>query len=87
VLVLSRKVGEQVRIGENIVVTIVAVEGAKVRVGVQAPLETRVVRQELVDRAATPSQGAQQVAPASPAAAANPCLMVEATPTEGTSAT
>jgi carbon storage regulator len=81
VLVLSRKVGEQVRIGENIVVTIVAVEGAKVRVGIQAPIETRVIRQELLNRAAPPPPAA------SPAAAANPCLMVEAAPAEGTNAT
>lgn len=46
-LVLSRKVGERVLIGENISVTVVRVSGNMVRIGVEAPQEMPVVREEL----------------------------------------
>lgn len=49
-LVLSRKVGERILIGENIVVTIVRVHGNGVRIGVEAPPELAVVREELQQR-------------------------------------
>jgi carbon storage regulator len=49
-LVLSRKVGERVLIGENIVVTIVRVHGNGVRIGIEAPPEMAVVREELQQR-------------------------------------
>lgn len=46
-LVLSRKVGERILIGENIVVTVVRIAGGGVRLGIEAPLEMPVVREEL----------------------------------------
>lgn len=46
-LVLSRKVGERVWIGDNIAVTIVKVSGNGVRIGIEAPTELPVVREEL----------------------------------------
>ncbi|MFT5527809.1 MAG: carbon storage regulator [Pirellulaceae bacterium] len=46
-LVLSRKVGERVLIGENISVTVVRVSGNMVRIGVEAPAEMPVIREEL----------------------------------------
>jgi carbon storage regulator len=49
-LVLSRKVGERILIGENISVTVVRVTGGGVRLGVEAPSNMPVVRQELKDR-------------------------------------
>jgi len=60
-LVLSRKIGERVLIGENIVVTIVRVQGNGVRIGIEAPPEMAVVREELQQRmheenAASPAQ-------------------------------
>lgn len=45
-LVLSRKQGESVIIGDDIVVTVVAVRGDKVRLGIDARAEIRVVRRE-----------------------------------------
>lgn len=48
-LVLSRKVGQKIVIGDNIVVTVVRVEGTKVRLGVKAPREIRVMRSELCE--------------------------------------
>jgi carbon storage regulator len=49
-LVLSRKVGERILIGENISVTVVRLTGGGVRLGVEAPSNMTVVRQELQDR-------------------------------------
>jgi carbon storage regulator len=46
-LVLSRKVGEQVVIGENIRVTVVAVRGHQVRLGFVAPDDVAIRREEI----------------------------------------
>jgi carbon storage regulator len=46
-LVLTRRIGEQLVIDGNIVVTIVAIEGNKIRLGVQAPAAVRVDREEV----------------------------------------
>ena len=46
-LVLSRKVGERIRIGEHITVTVVRMTGGGVRLGIEAPAEMPVVREEL----------------------------------------
>lgn len=46
-LVLSRKVGERILIGDNISVTIVRVAQGTVRIGVEAPHELPIVREEL----------------------------------------
>jgi len=48
-LVLSRKKNESIIINENIVVTIVEVRGDKVRLGIDAPKEVTVHRQEVYD--------------------------------------
>ncbi len=49
-LVLSRKVGERILIGEDISVTVVRIAGGAVRIGVEAPPELAVIRQELKDQ-------------------------------------
>ena len=46
-LVLSRKEGERVRLGDSIVLTVVKVAGDKVRLGIQAPSDVHVLREEL----------------------------------------
>jgi carbon storage regulator len=46
-LVLSRKVGERILIGDQIAVTIVRVSSGGVRIGIDAPPELTVVREEL----------------------------------------
>jgi carbon storage regulator len=48
-LVLSRKRDERIVIGDNIVITIVDVRGDKVRVGIEAPPEIPVHRQEVAE--------------------------------------
>lgn len=46
-LVLSRKVNEEIIIGDNIRVTVVRVEGNRIRLGISAPAEISIRRQEL----------------------------------------
>ena len=46
-LVLSRKVGERILIGDDVTITIVRINGGGVRVGIEAPPEMMVVREEL----------------------------------------
>ena len=48
-LVLSRKRDERIVIGDNIVITVVEVRGDKVRLGIDAPAEVPVHRQEVID--------------------------------------
>jgi len=50
VLVLSRKVGESIRIGDDIVVMVTAIEGDKVRIGIEGPKEIPIHREELYQR-------------------------------------
>lgn len=62
-LVLSRKIGERIWIGDDIAVTVVRITGGGVRIGIEAPSEMPVVREELkrkleqqqADEAAKPS--------------------------------
>ena len=46
-LVLSRKIGETITIGEDILVTVLAVSGNRLRLGVSAPREISVQREEV----------------------------------------
>lgn len=46
-LLLSRKVGQKIRISEDIVVVIRAIEGRRVKIGIEAPKETEVLRAEI----------------------------------------
>lgn len=48
-LVLSRKQNERIRVGDSVVVTVVRVSGDKVRIGIEAPPDVRVLRDELGD--------------------------------------
>ena len=48
-LVLTRKPGERLVIGDNIVVTVVDVKGDNIRIGIDAPREVKVFRGEIYD--------------------------------------
>ena len=48
-LVLTRRVDESLVIRDDIVVTVLSVEGDKVKLGIQAPPEVRILRQELCE--------------------------------------
>ena len=49
-LVLSRKESQRIRLGDSIVITIVKISGDKVRVGIEAPSNVLVLRDELEAR-------------------------------------
>jgi len=51
-LVLSRKVGEKLIIGDNITVVVSRVSGNRVTIGIEAPPDVRIVRGELADHPA-----------------------------------
>lgn len=46
-LVLTRKVGEVIAIGDNIKIKVVDVKGAQVRLGLEAPPDLRIYREEI----------------------------------------
>ncbi len=46
-LVLSRKLGEKILIGDNIVLTVVKVDRNQIRLGIEAPPEIAVYREEI----------------------------------------
>jgi carbon storage regulator len=48
-LVLTRKPGEKIFIGDNIKVTVVEVSGNRIRIGIEAPDDVRVLRSELYE--------------------------------------
>ena len=52
-LVLSRKIGETIRIAENIEVTVVEIKQGRVRLGFRCPKEVPILRQEVYDRELT----------------------------------
>lgn len=57
-LILTRRVGETLVIGEGVEVTVLGVKGGQVRIGVQAPREVAVHREELVRRLRSEAQEA-----------------------------
>jgi carbon storage regulator len=57
-LALTRRVGQAIRIGDDVEVTIVRIEGDRVVLGVAAPRSTIVVRKELLDEVSAETRGA-----------------------------
>jgi carbon storage regulator len=49
-LILTRRAGETLRIGDNVEVTVMAVNGAQVRIGIKAPRDVIVDREEIAER-------------------------------------
>ena len=63
-LVLSRKTGERILIGENISVTVVRIAPGVVRIGVDAPADLSIVREELKTENPEGQRGANSATPA-----------------------
>lgn len=59
-LVLRRKIGESITIGNDIVVTVLDVEGDRVKVGIDAPIDITIVRSELLDGDSTQTDGQKE---------------------------
>jgi len=49
-LVLTRKAEEKIKIGDNIVVSILSVEGGVVKIGIDAPREVKILRMEVLEQ-------------------------------------
>lgn len=49
-LILSRKTGQSVHVGDNVTITVLKVRGNSVRIGIEAPNDVRVLRAELPER-------------------------------------
>jgi carbon storage regulator len=70
VLVLSRRSHESIRLGDTIVITVLEVRGDHVRLGIDAPQDVEVHRQEVYDAIQSANLSAASPAPAAVAAAA-----------------
>ena len=57
-LILSRRPGESLTIGDDVVVTVVGVSGNQIRLGITAPREVRVLREEIYKAMRKEGQGA-----------------------------
>jgi len=49
-LILTRRVGETLMVGSEVAVTVIGINGNQVRLGIQAPKEIQVHREEVYDR-------------------------------------
>jgi carbon storage regulator len=49
-LILTRRVGEIVKIGDDVTVTVLLVKGLQVRIGIDAPKDIAVHREEIVEK-------------------------------------
>ena len=52
-LILTRRVGETLKIGDDIEVTVLGLRGGQVRMGINAPRDVAVHREEILDRSPT----------------------------------
>ena len=57
-LTLTRKIGESIRIGDNIIVVVKEIKGKQVRIGIEAPRDVYVCREELFMKIKQANQGA-----------------------------
>lgn len=60
-LILSRRVGESLTIGDDVVVTVVAITGNQIRLGITAPRQIRVLREEIYKAMREENQAAASV--------------------------
>jgi carbon storage regulator len=49
-LILTRKLGEKINIGDDITVTLIEIKGAQVKLGIEAPKTIEIHRQEVYER-------------------------------------
>ena len=55
-LVLTRRQGESIAIGDDVIVTVLEIRGGQVRLGIVAPSEITVLRSEILDQSANQDQ-------------------------------
>jgi len=54
-LIISRRCGESFIIGDDVKITVLSVKGNQIRFGIDAPKETTILREEVVDKRKQPS--------------------------------
>jgi carbon storage regulator len=60
-LILTRKIGETITIGDRIKIVVVDIKGKQVRLGVEAPQETTIFREEIFQKIQAENQLAAQL--------------------------
>ena len=60
-LILTRRVGEKLIIGENVTVTVLGVKGNQIRIGIDAPRDVLVNREEVYQRILKEREGLNRV--------------------------
>ena len=70
-LVLTRKLGESITIDDNIKIRIEKIRGKQVRLGIEAPKETRIYREEVYQAIKEQNQDAAQARPDATRSVAN----------------
>lgn len=60
-LVLARKVEEEIRIGDQVIVRVLAIKDGQVKIGIEAPRSLRVFRGELYEQALRQNEAAARV--------------------------
>lgn len=66
-LILTRRVGETLMIGDDVTVTVLGVKGNQVRIGINAPKDVSVHREEIYERIKNEQAGAESSTSSSPA--------------------
>jgi len=69
-LILTRRMGEALMIGDNVTVTVLGIKGNQVRIGVLAPKDVGVHREEIYARIRQEKEGNGEAAPVAATAAA-----------------
>jgi len=69
-LVLGRRTGENIRIGDDIKVIVLEVRGGQIKLGIEAPLHIQVHREEIYERIQRQNQRAASMSPVDLAEAA-----------------
>ena len=65
-LILTRKSGEAIRIGDHVTLKIMEIRGGQVRIGIEAPRDISVHREEVFEQARRQNQRAAQSSPTDP---------------------
>ncbi len=57
-LVLTRKIGEGIVIGDDVTIKVVEIKGANIRLGIEAPKDRKIYRQEVYEKIVEENRGA-----------------------------
>lgn len=60
-LILSRKIDEKIKIGQDITLTIIEIRGDQVKIGVEAPKSVKVFRQEVFNAIQSENKAASEI--------------------------